>query len=189
MLLLSILQCTGRHPQKGSIWPQILIVLKVRRTSLFPSLVYLPSGQANWPMALAQMWLPGASQVNLKPKQLVVMEKQGPEHSRMVSKVKVGSKVEWMVTERNVKLESSSEISTSNKCCIRKGMLDCKTFFKRLSKLLTPWVFQNISAILKVKSKYESGNREHSGMEDTLGQCICTWVPPLEEQGEGGFKI
>ena len=82
--------------------------------------------------------VPGASQVNLKPKQLVVMEKQGPEHSRMVSKVKVGSKVEWMVTERNVKLESSSEISTSNKCCIRKGMLDCKTFFKRLSKLLTP---------------------------------------------------
>lgn len=25
-------------------------------------------------------------------------------------------------------------------------------------------------------------------MEDTLGQYICTWVPPLEEQGEGGFK-
>lgn len=69
-------------------------------------------------MALAQIWLPGASQLNLKLKQLEVMEKQGPEYSRMVSKVKVGSKVEWMVTERNVKLESSSEISASNKCCI-----------------------------------------------------------------------
>lgn len=64
------------------------------------------------------------------------MEKQGPEYSRMVSKVKVGSKIEWTVTESSVKLESSSEISVSNKCLHWKGDARLYDIFQKIELII-----------------------------------------------------
>lgn len=66
---------------------------ELRHTALSPSLDYLPSSQASDPWLWHPCGYQEPSELDLKLKHLEVMETQGPENSRMASKVKVDSRI------------------------------------------------------------------------------------------------